>query len=205
MDDNEALDGLITEQEARELLTPHFGALADCHTKAWSSWRAITTTQEGKDLGPSARARMVWDMANANFSTAIGARPGVFKRNRMGLIFWDFGRALVRFKKFRAGFETRGIETEQRRLLEDQDHTGDPEQLQLFPKAPMLIVGYVLNKLSTEIDKLYVVLQRYGRTLWSIEIPIEAMPVQIPTVGTNPVPPSVDSTRRSKEDKEKTE
>ena len=198
MDENPS-DGLITDTEAHEILSPRYAGLWQCFGSAWTAWRKISESEAGNDLGPSARARIVWEKANALGAQVFGTESGVVRRSRRGLIFFDFSRVLVRFKKFGPAFATRGILTEQRRLLEDQAHL-QAEQMELFPKAPMLVVGYVLNKLETEIDRLFVVLQQRGQTLWFIEIPRPGAMAILDYGGVEPVAPTVESLRKAKEE-----
>lgn len=198
MDDNRS-DGLITDTEAHEILSPRYAGFWQCFGPAWEAWRKIAASDAGNDLGPSARARIVWEKANALGAQVFGTDSGVVRRSSRGLIFFDFSQVMVRFKKFGPAFATRGIQTEQRRLLEDQAHL-DPQQMELFPKSPMLVVGYVLNKLETEIEKLFVVLQQRGQTLWSIEIPRPGAIAILEDGGVEPVAPTVESLRKAKEE-----
>lgn len=198
MDDSSS-DGLLTDTEAEEILSPRYAGFWQCFGSAWAAWRTIAGSDEGNDLGPSARARIVWEKANALGAHVFGTQSGVVQRTRRGLVFFDFSRVLVRFKKFGPGFVTRGIQTEQRRLLEDQAHL-TAEQMELFPRAPMLVVGYVLNKLETDIDRLFVVLQRRGQTLWAIDIPRPGAIAILDDGGVEPVAPTVESLRKAKEE-----
>ena len=164
-------DDLLSEAEARAIFEPHFSRLADCLLTGWDAWEAIRATPEGVRLGPSARARIIWDHATAHAENLFDDIPGVAPGRRHGLLILDFGRALLRFKKLDDHLQTRGIETEQQRLFANQDHLHPYHQLTLGWGAPMVVAGYVLDSLGSSIERLVLVLLRRQQVVWSVDIP----------------------------------
>jgi hypothetical protein len=120
---------------------------------------------------------------------------------------FDFGDALMRFKKLDRGLQTRGIETAQQQIFANQS-AFTPVQMTLWRPSPMIVAGYVLDPLESVIERRLLVLLKRGRVIWSIDLPSSAvgMPTPLPTpeVGPNATTPrSLRTVRREdREDRE---
>lgn len=191
---------LISRGEAESLFTPYFPALADCLLTGWGAWETIRGTAEGRTLGKSARARIVWDHATARAEALFGPVDHIGKGRRHGLLVLDFTRALLRFKKLDNQLKTRGIPTGQQVLLANQGQTVVPEQLMFWPRGPMVVAGYVLNRVESGIERLVLVLARRGEVLWDIDIPAARVVEMVPVPIEEPAAATVRSTRRSSEE-----
>ncbi len=127
---------------------------------------------------------MVYDHATDRAEQLFASVPNVFTHRTYGLLIVDFGRVLIRFKKLDVDLRARGIPTGQQQMFAGQEHLLDaPQQLQLFPPAPMLIVGYVLDPLETTIDRMVVVLSIIDHVLW--ELPVVAPTLVVSGIGTD--------------------
>lgn len=196
-------DELISEAEARALFAPYLPLLSDCLMSGWVAWEAVRSTPQGRPLGKSARARIVWDHATRRAEDLFDSMSEVGKARVHGLLILDFSLALLRFKKLDNNLQTRGIPTRQQQLFADQAQT-EMQQLSLWRPVPMIVAGYLLDRLETGIDRLVLVLLRHGQVLWQIDLPPSAgMPVALPPAGDQPRPATPRSTRpKPSEDEE---
>lgn len=193
-------DDLISKEEAESLFSPYVVEIADCLLSGWEAWEAIRRTPEGRTLGKSARARIVWDHATARAEYLFDTMDHVGKGRRHGLLILDFTRALLRFKKLDSRLQTRGIPTGQQVLFANQHQMGAPDQLLLWPRAPMVVAGYVLDSTESSIKRLVLVLVRRGEVLWDIEVPSARVVEMVPMPIEEPAAATVRSTRRSPEE-----
>jgi hypothetical protein len=95
---------------------------------------------------------------------------------------FDFGRAMPRFKKLDRTLQTRGIETRQQQIFANQEQVEDL-QMSLWRPVPMVIAGYILDRLEQSIERRLLVLLRRGQVVWAIDLPATAsgMPAAIPS------------------------
>lgn len=155
---------LITRDEALVSIgSERLGLLREAQRHGWRAWEAIRATREGADLTASARARIVYD---ATVRWAVECFPVEAVEWRHGLLVLDLGEALGRFKKLSAGLVPSGIATGQATLLAEQAHVTAPHQLAIWPPKPMLIVGYVVDRLGTAIERQVLMLNQHGRAIW---------------------------------------
>ncbi len=155
--------------------------LSDCRQVGWSRWEAVRASSEGPDLTPRARASIVHD------STVAHARrvfPSVMCGQRHGFLVLDMKEVAVRFKKLDENLAPSGIPTGQAVLFEEQRQV-DGAQLKIWPSAPMLIAGYVLDKLGTSIARMVLILRHRGEVIWEHELGKVQIPV-IPVSTTEP-------------------
>jgi hypothetical protein len=190
-------DDLISEDEARGLFAPHFSLIVDCLLAGWTAWAAVRATPEGRRLGKSARARIVWDHATAKAEELFEDVRGIGRQRRHGLLILDFVQALMRFKKLDNSLRMRGIPTGQQQLFANQEQVaGGGLQLSLWSPVPMVVAGYVLDRLETGIERLVLVLIRGSRVVWQIDLPqSDEAPVALPIDSTGPTPATPRSTR----------
>jgi hypothetical protein len=190
----------LSEQAGRSLFQPHYGRIAECLSMAWQSWEAIRKSKDGQDLGKRTRASAVWDKITRRAETVFGDLPGVTVRYRHSLVVLDFGQAMMRFNLLRLRRDGRlrrgGIATGQQRLFDGQGQLNGDEQLTLWPPVPMVIAGYILDELETSIQRMVLVLQLHGETIWEIEIPPAGeVPAALPSAGDQPRPATPRSIR----------
>jgi hypothetical protein len=189
-------DGLLSEDEARALFGPYLRIISDCWLSGMDAWEIVKQTKPGATLSKTARARIIWEGAIARAEALFGDRPEVGKGQKHGLPVYDFIRALLRFKKMSAGYRTSGIATGQQQMFAAQDQV---KQLTIWPQAPMVVAGYVLNELETAFAELVLVLRRDGKRVWSIAIPHERVLEAVPMPIAEPSPAAVRSTRPREE------
>ena len=199
-------DELISEVEARTLFEPHFARIADCLDTGWEAWEKVAKTAEGRRLGKSARARIVWDHASGRAVDLFGPDPSVGMLSIRGLTVFDFGEALLRFKKLDRGLQTRGIETAQQQMFANQTQVA-PVQMTLWRPSPMVVAGYVLDRLESAIERRLLVLLKRGRVIWKIDLPSSAdrMPTPLPSPQGGPIAPTPRSLRTVRREDEEAE
>lgn len=188
---------MLSEAQARSVFEPYFDHFSDCLLTGWDAWDAIRRTPEGRHLGKSARARIIWDEATARAEAVFEPMREVGKTRLHGLLVLDFPFASVRFKKLDRSLQTRGIPTQQQQLFAEQAQLTElGQQLSLWRPVPMVVAGYVLDRLETAINRLVLVLSYRGLVLWDIELPPAAeRPANLMPVGQPPTPAIPRSTR----------
>jgi hypothetical protein len=156
---------LISRERALDAIgDPYLALLTECHNVGWDDWLTIRATRAGASLSKSARARIVYDGAVRHAESVF---PAVMCGKKHGLLVVDFAAALARFKLLQPDLTPRGIPTGQSELFEAQ---GQMEQTTLWPRPPMLIVGYILDPLGTQIVRQVLVLRRSGEVLWDHDL-----------------------------------
>ncbi len=198
------MDGLLSQDQAQTLFQPYLGLLVDCLETGWAVWETIRSGPSGQKLGKRTRASVVWDRATARAEEVFEPIGDVSLRRHHGLLILDFDAAMVRFKKLDARLRTRGIPTAQQQLFAEQAQISNGEQLRLWPAAPMVIAGYVLDELESAVERMVLVLQRNSETIWEIDLPpTQRQPIAVQPTGDLPKPAAPRSLRRPPlEDKE---
>ncbi len=164
---------VIPENEALNILQPHFGKLAAAFAKGEQTWRQFTVSMPEAAIAMSRRGQsnMLYDFITkaAEVAFAFDA-PHVRVRWQSGFLILLFeDRLAIRFKKFKRGrmYETYGIQTRQRRLWDSQQSVM-PELPQPVTHA---VAGYLLDELRQSLMGTWVAC-RDGRFLeWAIEVP----------------------------------
>jgi hypothetical protein len=197
------MDDLLTKAEGEALFAPYAGYITDCLNTGWAAWTEVAGSAPGRRLGKSARARIVWDHATSRAIDLFGPDPSIGKTTIRGLPIFDFDRALLRIKKLDRGLQTRGIETRQQQIFANQEQVG-PLQLSLWRPVPMVVAGYILDRLEQSIERRLLVLLRRGVVVWAIDLPASAsgVPAAIPSPTEPParrVPRSLRVVRREHE------
>jgi hypothetical protein len=197
------MDDLLSKAEAEALFAPHVVPITDCLNTAWDAWTEVSRSTPGRRLGKSARARIVWDHATSRAVDVFGPDPSIGKMTIRGLPVFDFGRAMLRFKKLDRTLQTRGIETRQQQIFANQEQV-EHLQMSLWRPVPMVIAGYILDRLEQSIERRLLVLLRRGQVVWAIDLPATAsgMPAAIPSPTEPPagrVPRSLRVVRREHE------
>lgn len=159
-----AIDLISKEQALQVIGDESLPLLTECHNVGWDDWLTIRATRAGASLSKSARARIIYDGAVRHATTVF---PPVMCGKKHGLLVLDFEQLLTRFKLLHADLTPRGVPTGQAELFERQ---GQVEELTLWPRQPMLIVGYILDPLGTEIVRQVVILRRAGEVIWEHDL-----------------------------------
>jgi hypothetical protein len=197
------MDDLLTKAEGEAIFAPYAGHITDCLNTGWDAWTEVAASTPGRRLGKSARARIIWDHATSRAIDLFGPDPSIGKATIRGLPIFDFGRALLRIKKLDRDLQTRGVETRQQQIFANQEHVGDL-QLSLWRPVPMVVAGYVLDRLEQSIERRLLVLLQRREVVWAIDLPAYAtgMPAAIPSPTEPPagrVPRSLRVVRREHE------
>jgi hypothetical protein len=177
-----AIDLISRELAVQTIGDDRLRLLAQCHRAGWADWLKIRATKQGAALSSSARARIVYDGAVAHAKTSF---PESICGQRHGLLVLDFDLLMARFKLLHADLTPRGIPTGQAVLFEQQAQTG---QLTIWPIAPMVIVGYLLDALGTTISRQVLVLRRDGKVTWEHDLRSAAEDMGGASVTVMPVP-----------------
>jgi hypothetical protein len=191
VDDSEG--DLISKERALEAIGPdRLALLAECRQTGWTNWEAIRESPQGPSLSPRARASIVHDGTVAH---ALKVFPAVMCGRRRGFLILDMIEALVRFKKLDEKLAPSGIPTGQYQFFEEQAQV-TVEQTKLWPAAPMLIAGYVLDELGTAIERMVLIMRRRGVVIWDHELGKVEIPVVKPAAQSDaPEAAEVRSTR----------
>jgi hypothetical protein len=175
---------LISKDRALEIIgDTRLGLLAECHNVGWDDWLTIRATRAGASLSKSARARIIYDGAVRHAESVF---PAAMCGKKHGLLVVDFADALARFKLLQPDLTPRGIPTDQAVMFEMQ---GQVEQTTLWPLPPMLIVGYILDPLGTEIMGQVLILRRAGEVIWVHDLRAAGSGEIGPPIGQLPAPP----------------
>lgn len=190
---------LITRERAIATIGQNrLAMLRGVQRRGWSEWEAIRKTKEGSTLGPSGRARIVYE-ATARLATEVF--PAYQCTWRHGLLVLDLEEVLVRFKKVNDEFVPRGIPTYQATIFEEQGQFLMPQRT-LWPPKPMLIVGYVVDDVGMSIKRQALILRR-GRVMWWHDLDAESGQPELPATLPTPSPispaPATVRTRREQE------
>jgi hypothetical protein len=155
---------MISRDEARGTLEPHFPVLRQVLRDAWEEWERVPVEQRSK-LNARARANCLYDFIVHYAKLHFADVPGVIPFERRGLFLLGFsGRLTIRFKKLGAGNRASNIQTKQQVDFNLQiDLPG-------IPRAFRLTVGYVLDAMQTSIKDVLVTHQTGRRVEWGIPI-----------------------------------
>ncbi len=159
-------DGVLTSEDAREILGPHMRGTAEC---VFGGFDVLLNFRD-KDpehyvqLSPTTCAGIVHDAMVARAAQVFnGMRPEVTVIEALGskvITFYD--RVALRFKKLSANLKPRNARTKQQE--EFSQHT-------LWPDLTNLTAGYRLDATGQEIRDMQIVCWYYGELLWNIELP----------------------------------
>ena len=159
---------LISREQALQVIgDSRLALLTECHNVGWADWLTIRATRAGASLSKSARARIIYDGSVRHAMTVF---PAAICGRKHGLLVLDFELALARFKLLQPDLTPRGIQTGQSVLFEQQGQVGEVEQTTVWPRQPMLIVGYILDRLGTEIVRQVLILRRRGEVIWDHDL-----------------------------------
>lgn len=181
---------LISKDEAAVLLEPHIPLLHDCLARAWSAWCGLRDreAQAGIELGPIARARIVYELVVKHARIAFADVPRVAVSQKRGFLVLVFGdRAVVRFKKLKKNLMPSSARTRQQELFAAQ-----LELPGLPAPATYLNAGYVLNETQLEIERIVLSCIESAELRWWLDLDLGLVGATTPLAATTPLPaPSI--------------
>lgn len=152
---------LFSEGNADLVLNPYYQAIINFFFGAWSDWERLPEKTRAQ-LSPRARANLMYDFvlfrAKAHFNKT---REVDFIEKRGLFMFGIKGQVLFRFKKLDRSGKYSNIPTQQQiQLSLQRDLPGLPG------KAALVVIGYQLNRLQTEIQAILVTYQNGVQDKW---------------------------------------
>jgi hypothetical protein len=191
-----------SKEQAEQILNPYLSLLAEPFTVAWDRWHGLRAAypEVQRHLTPRARASIIYDCAAARARTIFsGLAPAVTLTDAYGFLLISFESQLhMRLKKFRnGGLSTSGISTQQRLAFEGQQMI-----LSNFPMSTTVVLGYSLNQLQTEIERVAVKCSTYGKLNWVLDVPQGGGAVVQPIKPEGITPPTITSAIEQQDEKE---
>lgn len=162
----------ITEDQAREILSPYQDDIRKSIVSAWENYHAHC--REIKHiLSSRSRASIIFDLIVDNVRQVFQGKKDVHFSEKKRLFLVNFGdKVVVRFKKLKNN-KASCIPTQQTLNFFSQ-------QLE-FPEIPnpeRLVVGYQLNSIQTELKDVSVIYPKnYTQNFWSYNLEPFVAPV----------------------------
>lgn len=157
---------LISQADAMEVLGPHGDALFRIASAPWDEYHALTPASLLVKYGSRTRATSVHDLMideATRYTVASGGDVRMFHRQSMrGMVI--NGRIAIRLKKLDEDSYSKGHYTKQVEEFRSQI------VLDGIDAAHHLELGYVLNKLETEIAEVRIVCPAGRNIAWSSRI-----------------------------------
>lgn len=159
-------DGVLTDEEAHEILSPHYGDIMRCIHKGISAAEKLRQREPEYCyvLTPRSWASNVHDHMEFEAGRIFGGKGSeVAVYTDKGFVVLDFDeRIFLRFKKLRPNLSPCNIETDQQRAFDSQT---------LF-RGPVTLVtaGYRLDDGGIYKDA-HIVCWACGERLWSLKLP----------------------------------
>lgn len=171
----------ITENQAKEVLSPYHDALQNCIVAAWEEYHSALHEIKHK-LSPRSQSSIIFDFITDNVSQCFEGEKGINISRKRGLFLVNFGnKVVVRFKKLRNNRAS---------CIPTKQTLSFFRQLELpgIPSPKRCIVGYQLNCIRTEIRNISVVYPRTAsKNYWqydlelfessSLETPYKQIPI----------------------------
>jgi len=159
---------LFAEGDADLVLSPYYNAIIGFFFGAWADWNKLPLKIRAQ-LTPRARANVIYDCilqrAKAHFNK-LGDKSPVRLIERNGLFMFGVrGQVLFRFKKLDRSGKPKNIPTRQQiNLSLQQDLPGVPG------RCALVVIGYQLNKLETEIKAILVTYSNGTQVSWDYRL-----------------------------------
>jgi hypothetical protein len=179
------MDGIMTEDEARAILTPYHDQLYASIARGLGRWREIETAFARPES--AVRHQVIHQFQIEEIRSRFGDAPGIAlveprkgrQRVRGGLgrrrpedagrFLLSFGgRLVVQFKKLDPEFRTRNYSTRRSNMFNAQ------QPLNGIPAGTRLTFGYRLNATAQELVTVAVVCQGPVYPRWHYELGVEA-------------------------------
>jgi hypothetical protein len=158
---------LFAEGDADLVLSPYYNAIIGFFFGAWADWNKLPLKVRTQ-LTPRARANLIYDFilhrARAHFNKLGDDNVRLIEKNRL-FMFGVRGQVLFRFKKLDRSGKYKNIPTKQQISLSlQQDLPGVPG------KCALVVIGYQLNKLETEIQTILVTYSNGVQETWDYQL-----------------------------------
>lgn len=156
---------LITEEQAINFLEPHLGAIWEIVKGGWDDYLSLYSDTVRVTHCSTTRANIVHDHQIARASRYAQAANDVriFDLSKLKILVID-GQFAIRFKKVDDDLRSANQPTRQVEEFRAQ------EQLADLPSTYNLEAGYLLNKLETEIQGIYLVCPNRKGHYWASEL-----------------------------------
>jgi hypothetical protein len=159
-------DGVLTIDEAYEILSPHYSDIMGCINEGLNSVGELRLKEPEFyiPLTPRSRASMIHDHIESAAKRIFGIRSKeIAVYTEKGFLVVDFrNRVFLRFKKLQHNLMPCNIETEQQRAFDEQTLFGGP--------VTHVTAGYRLNDSGIYRDA-HIVCWSCGELLWSLRLP----------------------------------
>jgi hypothetical protein len=181
----EYTEGLLTVDQAREILCPLASRFADCWRSGFTGWREGVTPETRSRLTSTTRAGIIHNLAISRAKELFpagddGARIceaiGFFK-------LYVQNKAIVRLKRVGRDFLAANVKTKQQKRYYAQAHVDG-----VTDGLTRITVGYQLNLAQTDIDRIVAGLQIGKDLIWHFDITDEAGGIAAP-IPIHPVDP----------------
>ncbi|MGG6311548.1 hypothetical protein [Paenibacillus macerans] len=191
----------LQKETAKDILSPYISQIQDAVKRAINNYYLNGQYSNVRHIH-SARsaASLCHDHIKAELKQEFESTPGVSYSEKRGLFTLNIqGSVVLRFKKFNKHLMSSNIQTKQVTAYVLQQ----PAQLELeeMPPYGLLHVGYVMNKLGTGIEKIYVTYRYANVNIWEWDTSENTV---IQPVLTLPNTPAASSARRKVKAKENT-
>jgi hypothetical protein len=158
---------LFAEGDADLVLSPYYKAIIGFFFGAWSDWNKLPLRLRAQ-LTPRARANVIYDCvlqrARVYFNRLGDETVRLIEKKGL-FMFGVRGQVLFRFKKLDRSGKYRNIPTDQQvKLSLQQDLPGVPG------KCALVVIGYQLNKLETEIKAILVTYSNGTQVSWDYSL-----------------------------------
>jgi hypothetical protein len=168
---------LISEADARRLLEPHHGALAEIVRESHGLWADHVGPLFQRPLDRT-RAQVV---SNAFYERAMSRFDGVddvrWIENHERLLLVCGNKLVLRFKRLDYCKRTRNYPTHASDRMDSQRQTSIPT----IEKFPRVILGYTLEGVTHGLSGIHVVFRKSNHMLW-------AYPIDGGAAGSLPLP-----------------
>lgn len=187
--------GTPSQQEAKAILTPYFGEMADIIHSAWRDYNSEVPDTARARLEPRTRANIVNDFAKDRALTVFSGRAGLQTCIDLGFFkLYVDARVVVRIKKVGPEYLVSNVQTDQQRdWYNNEPVKGIPAD------CLRLNLAYRLTPAATDVDDILITWQAGWNTLgWCFSILAEpgeqVRPIDDPFgPQPNPIPlPQVD-------------
>jgi len=164
--------------------------------ESWKDWRTGQWTPTFR-FGRT-RANILWEFIIKRADEAFANDPGIERKEKHQTVSYIIDETvLFRFKKGDRQGYTCNVPT-QRALAFDNHNINDIDQRKMFQALlfqdayPSRVeIVYTLNKLSTDIENIFVVARNKGKKLWAYPVaPSQAVIQEFPAFPTPKTPPS---------------
>lgn len=191
----------LRKEKAKDILGPYINRIQEAVKRAVNGYYLNGQYSSVRHIHSSrSAASLCHDHIKAEIKQEFEGVPGVTYSEKRGLFTLNVqGSVVLRFKKFNKNLMSSNIQTKQITAFVLQQ----PAQLELneMPPDGLLHVGYVMNKLGTGIEKIYVTYRYANINIWEWDT---SENTAIQPVLTLPNTPATPSKRRRVKAKENT-